>query len=251
MAHAVSPAARAVTPVRRTPLPGFHLGLALLMTGVVLLGFWPFYAGLLRGRVEAHPLILVHAAVFSGWMALLLVQTWLVFRRRVGTHMRLGRAGIVYGIGLLALGVVTALAAPPINVAAGRMTVDEGASFLLLAVGDMVLVGIFLVAGIRARRDREVHRRMMVLAAVAMIFPGAARFAFAAGPLAVAAVWLLPLAAAMAHDLWASGRVHRAYWIGLAILLAGFARVAVMETEAWLAVGRPIIHAMTGGAPAP
>jgi hypothetical protein len=62
-----------------------------------------------------------------------------------------------------------------------------------------------------------------------------------AGPLAILALWLLPLAAAMAHDVYVSGRVHRLYWIGMAVLVVGFGRVALMEAEPWLVIGRRIM----------
>jgi hypothetical protein len=231
----------AAAPPLRAPLPGFHLGLAALMTAIVLLGFWPFYAGLFTGGAPVHPVIYAHAAVFTGWLVLLNAQAWLVLRRRVGTHRKLGRIGIAYGGALLLLGVVTTFAAPALNVRSGTMTLDEAAGFLILPIGDMLLFGGFFIAGIRARRQREAHRRLMILAAIALIFPAAARFALPAGAAAILALWLLPLAAAMVHDAYSDGRVHRLYWIGLAVLVLAFARVALMEAEAWLVIGRRIM----------
>jgi hypothetical protein len=248
MSHvATPPAAAAAAPTLRAPLPAFHLGLAGIMTAIVVLGFWPFYSGLFGGGSGASPIIYAHAAVFSGWLVLLLAQTWLVFRRRVGLHQRLGRIGIVYGLGLFAFGAVIAFVVPAMNVSAGTMTLDEAAGFLVLPIGDMLLFGGFFAAGIAARRNREAHRRLMVLAAVALIFPGAARFALPAGPLAILGVWLLPLLAAMAHDLYTRRSVHRLYWIGLGVFLVGFARVGLMEAEPWLVVGRRIINALVAG----
>jgi hypothetical protein len=228
----------------RAPIPGFHLGLAAAMTIIVLLGFWPFYSGLFTGAERAHPIIYVHAAVFSGWLVLLLAQTWLVFRRRAGAHRRLGRFGILYGTAILLSGIVTGFAAPALNVRNGTMTLDEAAGFLVLPIGDILLFGGFFIAGILARRQRESHRRLMILAAVALIFPGAARFAFDAGPLAILGLWLFPLVAAMVHDFWVEGRVHRLYWIGLAVLVVAFGRVGLMEAEAWLVIGRGILGIM-------
>lgn len=225
----------------RAPIPGFHLGLAALMTGIVLLGFWPFYAGLFTGGARAHPVIHVHAAVFSSWLLLLLAQVWLVFRRRVGTHRRLGRVGIGLGVVLLLQGLVVTFAAPALNVRNGTMTLDEAAGFLVLPMGDILLFGGFFLAGIMARRQREAHRRLMVLAAVALIFPAAARFAHPAGAVPVLVLWLLPLFAAMAHDAWVDRRVHRLYWLGLIVLVVAFGRVALMEAEAWLVIGRRIM----------
>jgi hypothetical protein len=84
----------------------------------------------------------------------------------------------------------------------------------------------------------------MLLAAVALIFPGAARFAFPAGPAAILALWLLPLAIAVMHDVYVQRRVHRLYWIGAAILVGAFGRVALMEAEPWLRIVRRILAAM-------
>jgi hypothetical protein len=243
MNHVAAPAVSA-TSVRRARVPGFHFGLAILMTIIVMLGFWPFYATLFTGGSGAPVIIYGHAAVFTGWLALLLGQTWLVHRRKVGVHQRVGRLGVMYGIGLLLFGTVIAFVVPAMNVTNGTMTLDEAAGFLVLPIGDMLLFGGFFAAGIIRRRDREAHRRLMILAAVALIFPGAARFAFSAGPLAILGVWLLPLFAAMLHDVYVHRRVHRLYWIGAAILVLAFARVGLMEAEPWLVIGRRIISAL-------
>jgi hypothetical protein len=235
-------ASAGVSRTRARSLPGFHLGLAALMAGIVVLGFWPFYAGLFTGSAAAHPVIYAHAAIFSGWLVLLLAQTWLVFRRRVGAHQRLGRFGIAYGAAVVLLGFVTAFSAPALNVNAGRMTLDQAAGFLILPIGDMLLFAGFFTVGILARRNRETHRRLMVLAAVALIFPGAARFAGDAGVLSVLGLWLAPLAAAMAHDLYTTRRVHRVYWIGAIICFAAISRVALMDAEPWLVIGRRMLR---------
>jgi hypothetical protein len=84
----------------------------------------------------------------------------------------------------------------------------------------------------------------MLLAAVALVFPGVARFAQPAGAAAILVVWLLPLLAAMAHDAWIMRPVHRLYWMGLGVMVVAFSRVALMEAEPWLAIGRRIIAAV-------
>jgi hypothetical protein len=242
-------AAVAMARTRHTPIPGFYFGLALLMSFIVVLGFWPYYAGLFTGGESSHPIIHAHAVIFSGWLVLLATQTWLVFRRRVGVHQRLGRIGIFYGLGVLLFGSVISFVVPALNVSSGRMTLDEAAGFLVLPIGDMIMFGGFFIAGVMARRNRESHARLMLLAAVALIFPGAARFALPAGAGAVLAFWLLPLLAAMAHDAYVLRRVHRLYWIGLTVFVVGFSRVALMEAEPWLVIGRRIITALVGDPP--
>jgi hypothetical protein len=58
---------------------GFHVGLVLLLGGMVVAGFWPYYADVVRGRFESHWLIHLNAAVLSGWMVLLFTQVLLVY----------------------------------------------------------------------------------------------------------------------------------------------------------------------------
>jgi hypothetical protein len=221
---------------------GLYLGVVLIMCAVVVLGFWPFYAGLFAGGPAAHPVIYVHAAVFSGWMVLLLSQVGLVFTRRVRTHQRLGVAGMYYGVLVLAMGLAVSVAAPVINVTSGRATLDEMAAFLMLPLGDMLLFGGFFWAGMAYRRDKALHKRLMLLATTALLFAPAARIGDPSLPL-VLAIWLFPLGLVIAHEAMVSRRVHRAYVVGVAILLVAAVRVPLMKSEAWLAVSRRLLGA--------
>jgi hypothetical protein len=219
----------------------FNLGLVAVMMAIVLAGFWPYFSALPTGT-GAPWIIHVHAAVFSGWMLLYLAQVALVYRRQVRMHQALGRFGIYYGVLVLLFGLVVTFAAPVLNVQAGRMTLDEAAGFLVLPIGDMILFGGFFWAGIRWRRRRELHTRLMLLATVALLFAPAARFGAPYGIPVAILVWFLPVFLAMIHDGVKRRRLDRTYVIGLAILLVAVTRVALMESELWLPTGRAIIQ---------
>jgi len=223
------------------PTGVFALGLVAVMMAIVLAGFWPYFSALPSGP-KAHWIIHVHAAVFSGWMLLYLAQVWLVYRRRVRAHQALGRFGIYYGILVLLFGVFVTFAAPVLNVQEGRSTLDEAAGFLVLPIGDMLLFGGFFAAGIAWRRQRDVHKRLMLLATVALLFAPAARFAGAGGVPAILLLWLTPVALAIVHDVVTVRRVDRIYIVGLAVFLVAVTRVGLMESEYWLPTGRAIIQ---------
>jgi hypothetical protein len=223
---------------------GLYITIAVVLTVTVLLGFWPFYAALptgAPGAPGAHPVIYVHAAIFTGWLVVLAAQVVLVFRRRVATHRRIGRLAIGYAVLVLLTGIVTTFVAPAQHVSAGRWSLDEAAGFLILPIGDMLLFGAFFAAGIAYRRNRELHKRLMVLAAIALAFPGAARLNEHVGIPAAIAIWLLPLALAIAHDAVFRRRVERVYLMGAAVLLLALARIPLMEAESWLRVGRRLL----------
>lgn len=235
--------------VRPTPAPfaalfsrWLYMGLVAVMSGVVLAGFWPFYSGLFSDGPRAHWLIHIHAAVFTGWMFLFAAQAGLVLRRRVRSHQALGRFGGYYGLLVLTLGVAVTFVATAENVKAGRMTLDQGAGFLVLPIGDMLLFGGFFGAALVYRRKKEMHKRLMVLATIALMFAPAARIGGESGPFAILAIWLFPLAIVVLHDLTAQRRLERVYLIGTAVLLVAFARVSLMDNEKWIAVGRSMLH---------
>jgi hypothetical protein len=243
------PAAARVAPRRLDPgtrvrrlLP---LALALAMTATVLAGFRPFYAGLFEGAAPGHWLIGLHAAVFSLWLVLLLAQVSLVALRRVDLHRRLGMAGVGLGLLVFATGIAITVVGPVLAVEAGRMTFDEAAGFLILPIGDMALFAGFFAAGIAQRRRPEIHKRLMILAAIALVFPAAARIGGESLALALA-IWLLPLAIAMLHEWSSARRISPVYLAGAAILLLAFARIAWMDAPSWLAIGRPLLALFAG-----
>jgi ABC-type antimicrobial peptide transport system permease subunit len=220
---------------------GLYIALVMLMTIIVVLGFRRFYIALLSGGASAHWAIQLHAAVFSGWMLLLFTQAVLVYRGRIKAHRQLGTFGIYFGVAILAMGLVISFLAPALSVREGRSTLDEAASFLLLPLGDMLLFAGFFWAAIANRLRRDLHKRLILLATIALLFAPAARLGDAYGVPAVLAIWLSPLAIAMIHDAVTRRRVEPVYWIGLSILLLAAGRLALMDSSAWLGVGRSLL----------
>ena len=226
---------------------GVYVAITALMIAIVIAGFWPYFAAGGRGDEGRPWLIHVHAAVYSGWMVLLLTQVMLVWRGRTDLHRRIGRVGIAYGVGVLLLGLVATIVAPLAHVASGAWTMDRAAGFLILPIGDMMLFAGFFAAGVAWRRRPETHRRCMMLATIALMFAPAARLAGDANAGLLLGIWLLPLLIAIGDDLWKQRRVHRVHAVGAIVLLVAFGRILLMETPAWLRIGRGILTAFGAG----
>lgn len=229
---------RTVTSRRRSHQ--FYIGVTLFLIATVVTGFWPSYFGtLLRGGVTRPMVMHLHGAVFTGWMALLLLQVTLAATGRVRAHRRVGKVGIAYGVLVLMMGIIVTFAAPVMHVRAGRWTVDAAASFLILPIGDMILFGGFFGAAIAYRHKPEIHKRFIVAATVALAFAAVARLNLPLLPFF--ALWLAPMAAAMAFDGLTRGRIHRVDMITTAVMAVAFLRVFIMETEPWRVVGRALL----------
>jgi hypothetical protein len=185
-------------------------------------------------------------------MALLFTQVLLVSIGRARTHRKLGAFGIGYGILIIFIGLSVGFAAPLHHIAVDDWDMDRAAGFLLGAWLDMMLFTGFFGAALACRRRPEIHKRLMVLATVALFLPGAVRLVIATvGPV----VWigvlacLSPVLVAMGYELRTRGRVHAAYLVGTPILLLRLAGQFVIEGfEPGLEVGRRVLTGLMGDA---
>src|SRR5882672_1234138 len=228
-----------------------YMGLALMIAAIVFAGFSPsFYGTVVEG--VSHPWIIhVHAAVYVGWLALLIAQASLAARGRIAAHRKVGNFGIAYGALVLVLGLIVAIAMPVINVHTGVWTMTRAETFLAVPLVDMVLFGSFFGAAIAYRSKPEIHKRLIVLAAVAIMFAAVGRAINAAGVFAEAAtssgravrlaLWYPPLLVAMVHDLVTKRRIHPVYWIGVVAMAVASLRLSYSQTEHWRGIARTIL----------
>jgi hypothetical protein len=249
MAITAPASAPAATPSRRSRREShtFFIAIAALMALVAVIGFWPSYFGhLLSGVVERHWIIHLHAAVFSGWLVLLMTQVLLVYRRKTALHRSLGRFGIGYGVLILVMGLAASITSPVLRIRAGEWTLDRAAKFLIYPLGDMVLWAILFGAAIAYRGRPAAHKRLILLATVALLYAPVGRMEIVSDLLFLL-VWLFPLLLGIGYDVWTRRRVHPSYLVGLAVLLIGFSRQYFETSEGWLRVGRAILQAFVGG----
>lgn len=225
--------------LRRSHL--FYLGLTLFLVATVIIGFWPSYFGTLLGGGVSRPLVMhAHGAIFTGWMALLVLQVGLAGSGRVRAHRRVGTFGIWYGVLVFIMGVIATFAAPVIHVHAGEWPLDQAAGFLILPIGDMILFGGFFGAAVKYRNKPEYHKRLIVAATVALAFAAVARMNLAMPIFFL--VWMAPMAALGAFEFMSTRRVHKVTLICSAVMAVAFLRVLLIESEGWLAIGRALLR---------
>ena len=233
------------TALVRRPL---YVALSVLIGAIAIGGFWATYFGsLLRGSATtSQPLLIhAHAAVFVGWLALFLTQTVLAAVGRVRAHRALGQAGIWYGVFLVLMGIWTAVSRSAYHMRTSR----SGEGLLFVALLDMAIFAPFFGAAIVYRRQPQIHKRLMVVAATMLLVAAVGRFWFLPAPpmdlLVSSAIWFSPVLLGMAHDWWTSRRVHPVYVLGLAAFVFRLASPAfVIGTPAWSSIARLITSAV-------
>src|SRR5437773_4284052 len=200
-----------------------YIWLAVFMPIIVLAGFARSYY--LKGffGFPALPSLLVHlhGVVMTSWVVLFVTQVSLVATGRTRTHQRLGVLGAVLAPLLIVVTVLTAIA----GAARGSTPGPPALQFLVIPLGDMLVFAILVGTALYFRRSRlDVHKRLMLLAAVNLLAPAVARiplhFIETGGPLAFFGLTDLCLLACVAFDTIKNRRLPPALLRGALLVLA-------------------------------
>lgn len=240
-------------------LPGaydrlFYSGMAVAMLLTVLAGFAPtyymrFFSDAPWATLSGGPftqIVHLHGVLFTAWVVLFVVQTTLIAGRRVLLHRRLGMAGVATAAAMVVVGVVTAITQATRGAAPAGV---DPLSFLAVPLFDMVMFSGFVTAAVVRRREREAHKRLMLLAYFSIITAAVARLP---GVLALGAPGFFGLGfffpvVAMLYDYASRGRVHPVYVWGSALLVISIVvRLAISGTAAWLTVARALTAVLGG-----
>ena len=140
-----------------------YLAISLAIAGLVVWGFWQSYFGPLIARTATRPwFIHAHAAVFLGWVALLLAQVSFIAFGKVAQHRRVGRVGAFYGALVFAVGFAVSIAAPALRVRSGVLPERIASLVVLYNLVDILCFGGFFAAALIARRQPEWHKRWIL-----------------------------------------------------------------------------------------
>ena len=190
------------------------------------------------------PLLYVHGFIFTLWIALLLTQTTLIATKRTRTHTRLGIAGMLLASLMIVIGTVTAIVR-----AKGPSPVPgvNPLSFLTIPLGDMLIFLILVGAAFYFRRRADTHKRLMLMATIAILPAAVARLPFAFiqqyGPLAFFGLSDLFIVPCLAYDVITRGRPHRATVLGgTLIVISHPLRLIIGNTHAWLSFATWLTH---------
>lgn len=228
----------------------FFFAMACVIAGVIVTGF---SANVLTGRVTfaaqawyAH----VHAFVFFGWTALFLLQSGLVASGNVALHRRLGWLSLAWVPAMVVMGLVLTISA-----VRHKLPPPDAPPIVMILLGNVIQILTFAVlvfVALALRRRTAAHRRLMVIASSMLITQALGRLVpmFGApgpsiGPIIVTIVLGFSVAGAV-HDKRLYGRVHPAWWVGMAIQPAFLAAVMLLPT---LPIGNALLHLMLDGSP--
>lgn len=217
-----------------------YITAAVLFPIIVLIGFARTYY--LKGwfGAPALPGLLVHlhGIVMTSWVLLFVTQIWLVAARRTKVHQRLGVLGAILAGLVCLVGVATAIASARRLAPAG----PEPLRFLVIPLTDILVFAIMIGTALYFRRRMDMHKRLMLLAVVALLPPAIARFPLhyieSGGAFQFFALTDLFLLGCIVFDTVKHRRLHPVFLWGTLLLVGSQPlRLLLGSTDLWLRFG--------------
>jgi hypothetical protein len=223
----------------------FYTVMGLAISVIVIIGFSRTYY--LRAWFDARPLtprLHLHGLTLTLWLLLFLIQSGLIAARRRSLHKKLGIAGVV--LAGLAVATTYAAALEAAEIGRGHSAPDYLGrlySSLLLAT----MFGLFVAAGTAFRQRPDTHKRLMLLAMIAAVGPGANRAVALLMGHSVRDFHVLVIAglvsAGLVYDSRTRGRPHPTLlWGGAFLIATQLTRRLVGASEPWAQIGSWLIR---------
>ncbi|MXO75071.1 hypothetical protein GRI40_07565 [Altererythrobacter aerius] len=210
------------------------------MAGFFLTYTLPLATGSFQGPRSAH----IHGALLFGWLIVTVVQTRLI-GQRIALHRTIGWTALV----LAPLVAVSTIWVGYEGVAIGLARGDGQiaiSGFLGTVTSPLIYLSI-VFAAIAMRSDPQWHKRLMLIATVAILWPAWFRFRHFLPGLPRPEITLslvaanLPIGIAMFRDRIRFGKIHPAYlWIGLGLIAEQTFETVVFDSPAWRSVARAL-----------
>lgn len=234
-------------PPQTAAADSFFRTLAILMAITVVAGFsMQYLAG--RSSFAARPLVHLHGLAFMGWVGLFVAQAWLATHGPISLHRRLGWIGAGW---IAVLVVMASWISIDVTQRGTTPFFFQPQNFLIANPLSAIVFAALAWSAVRMRRQTDWHMRLHICAMTGIIGPAFGRllpmpllipYAF---ELAGLAGLVFPLAG-MIRDYRKSGRVHPAWYWGIAAFLSV---IPVSHIIANSALGDAIYAAVTAGHP--
>lgn len=243
-----------------------YVFMAGLFIVTVLVGFIPdsreMLADVAAGKHPPLPPIMhVHAVLMGSWLLLLFTQATLMATGRRNFHMQLGMLGVALAPAMIIAGVLLMLTrdgqlidalrhGPPALVAQLKPVLPFVLNIMFIQIrAAIVFGGLVAIALFLRNSDSEVHKRLMFLATAAPLPAATDRMTWlpqiAPGTALTVELWpLVVLAPLILWDLYRQRRVHRAYWIWIAVSIIPAAAMHLFwGTQGWFKIALSILGA--------
>lgn len=177
---------------------------------------------------SAMPLIIVHGTSMLLWYSLLFWQTRLVRINNMTSHKKLGLMSMVLSMIMVASGIMIAISNYK----------GEGEALTLFGnFSGIFIFGVLYIFAVVNRFKADTHKRLMIIASVAMLSPALVRIlrVFDINDFVTLPFWLIYIAVLPIYDYRKFKKIHKATLLATVFFLAMmFGGVAYAMSESWV-----------------
>jgi hypothetical protein len=214
---------------------------ALLFPIIILIGFGrTYYLKFAFGNPPLPSLLVhLHGLLMTVWVFYFIAQVWLIRGKKARVHMKLGMAGIALAVVIIAVGLMTAIAAAAHGSASTPPDISPLA-FMVVPFFDLIMFAGLFGAAIYYRKRPANHKRLMLLTAINFLPPALGRFPVASiqalGPLFFFGVPTVLAIVLLTYDTWRNKKLNMPFLIGALVLIASYPiRLMLSGTPQWMA----------------
>ena len=232
----------------------FFGGMAILLCVIVYVGFARSYFGAGMALPHSSLIVRAHAAAFTLWMLVLLLQSALISVQHTAWHRTVGTIAFLLPPLMLILGVAATLD----MFQHGRSIpgLDPAAS-LAVSLFNIGAFSILIAGAWQARRQPAAHKRLILFATISLSVAALNRFGrfpwnrnlwnhfgLRVGSGTAVDIGILCLAVA-AYDLISIGQIHRSTaWAAPVAVVTAAIEAPVGRTAAWHSLVELLRHAL-------
>jgi hypothetical protein len=227
----------------------FYVIMGVLSLSFVAIGFSiTYFIPLAQGTFSKPLLFHAHGIMYFAWILLVISQPLLIRFRNVPLHRKIGVAGFILAAGMLFIGVAMSIVSGRMVVAEGRA--EEARAFLFIPLTDMIFFGTFIGIAVMNIKNSELHKRLILLATLAVLPAAFGRLFPLAGidpgtPLGFTVAIALQeslLIFGIAYDMATRRKIHPVYlWGGIPMVIIHIVRFPVGQTDFWKSIAERLI----------
>jgi hypothetical protein len=224
---------------KRKKRSSFFLIMGIVGLLAIHIGFAKTYLmPVAQGNFKAPLVVYIHGALAFSWILLFFVQTVLIRVNNFRLHRTLGFSSFIIALGTAITTVLVGRYAVEKELANGLG--ETAISTIFGTITSAILFLSLVIAGYVKRKRPQVHKRLMLLATIVLLWPAWFRFRHYFPPMERPDIWFgLVLADSLIIISWiwdriANGRVHPTLlYVGLFIIAEQTFEVFMFDSGWW------------------
>jgi len=216
----------------------------------ILIGFYTTYiTPNLKGSFKAPVVVHIHGAFAFGWVLLFFIQTIAVRYRNFRLHKTLGYSGLFIALGIIATMLPTGMFQVKKDLMKGMG--ETAVSSIVGIVTTLIIFSILVGAGFVNRKKPKIHKRLLLLATIVLLWPAWFRFRHYFPSVPRPDIWFgVVLADSLIIISWIAdkityGKIHPVLlYGGLLIITEHAIEILTFDSGPWRQAGKFIYEAL-------